>query len=223
MYLDFLKRYHLKIGSYMLLLIMFSSFSTAFHQKSFTSTSHVSIIFLCFFNFGCYLLFTAICYFVARPWFIPKLFPQEPIPGTSTKWYMWSYKIFRPFYYNKRDSICIMFCGPAKTAALGTSLITSQYGDDKEHLGKILVPLVLYQAIQVLTGSFFVPLFRRWAKDEIEEYENEVFDEENQDKMSNTSSNSQGDISSVTNARSIGVFDLENNPITTDVDTKSSL
>ncbi|CCK73081.1 Rch1p KNAG_0M02280 [Huiozyma naganishii CBS 8797] len=167
-YLDFLKRFHLKIGSYMLLLIMFSSFSTAFYQKSFTSVSHVCIIFLCFFNLGVYILFTGISFLLARPWFLIKLLDHEPDREQSTRLYYYSYKIFRPFYYNKRDAICIMFCGPAKTAALGVSLITSQYGDNKTNLGKILVSLVLYQAIQVLTASFFVPVFRKWAKDEIE-------------------------------------------------------
>lgn len=223
MYLDFLKRYHLKIGSYMLLLIMFSSFSTAFYQKSFTSISHVSVIYLCFFNFGCYLLFTGISYVVARPWFIPKLFPHEPVPGTSSKLYTWTYKIFRPFYYNKRDSICIMFCGPAKTAALGVSLITSQYGDDKEHLGKLLVPLVLYQAIQVLTGSFFVPVFKRWARDEIEQYENEISDKTDQENISNTSNISLEEISPVMVDKSSKILDLENNPIKIDVGNDSSL
>lgn len=168
-YLAFLKRFHIKIGSYMLLLIMFNSFSTAFKQHAFTSVSHTCIIFLCFFNFGIYVFFTGICYVCARPFFIPLLFPTEPVPGISSKLYSYSYKIFRPFYYNKRDSVCIMFCGAAKTAALGVSLITSQYGNDKSNLGKLLVPLVLYQSEQVITASFFVPLFKRWCRDEQED------------------------------------------------------
>lgn len=84
-YLDFLKKYHLKIGSYMLLLIMFSSFSTAFHQKAFTSVSHVCIVFLVFFNLGCYLFFTLLAFLLARPWFIIKIFPEEPIYGECSK------------------------------------------------------------------------------------------------------------------------------------------
>lgn len=166
-YLDFCKKYHLKIGSYMLLLIMFSSFSTAFNQKSFTSVSHLTIIFICFFNFGIYLLFTIIAFILARPWFVIKIWNHQPTEN-DTRIYKWTHYIFRPFYYNKRDTICIMFCGPAKTAALGVSLITSQYGNDKENLGKLLVPLVLYQSIQVLTASFFVPVLKKWARDEIE-------------------------------------------------------
>lgn len=166
-YLDFCKKYHLKIGSYMLLLIMFSSFSTAFQQKSFTSVPHVTVIFVCFFNLGIYLLFTAIAFVLARPWFIIKFWDHEVVES-DTKFYKWTYYIFRPFYYNKRDTICIMFCGPAKTAALGVSLITSQYGENTENLGKILVPLVLYQSVQVLTASFFVPVLKKWARDETE-------------------------------------------------------
>lgn len=165
-YLSFLKRFHIKIGSLMLLLIMFSTFSTAFHQNAFISVSQICIIFLCFFNVGVYLLFTSICFMFARPWFILKLFPTEPLQGETTKMYYYCYKIFRPFYYNKRDTICILFCGAAKTAALGVSLITSQYGDDKTHLGKLLVPLVLYQSEQVIVASLFVPFFKRWASDE---------------------------------------------------------
>ena len=166
-YLAFLKRYHLKIGSYMLLLIMFSSFSTAFYQGSFTSVSHESIIFICFFNLGIYLVFTGLAFIISRPFVIPMLFPKKPVPGECSALYRYTYKIFRPFYYNKRDTICIMFCAPAKTAALGVSLITSQYGDKKEHLGELLVPLVLYQAIQVLTASFFVQILKRWSRDEV--------------------------------------------------------
>ncbi|KAG0660726.1 hypothetical protein C6P45_001535 [Maudiozyma exigua] len=168
-YIGFLKKHNIKIGSYMLLLIMFSSFSTAFYQKSFTSVSHVCIIFVCFFNLAVYLFFTGISFLVARPIWIIKLFPQEPVKGECSRAYYYSYKLFRPFYYNKKDTICIMFCAPAKTAALGVSLITSQYGTHKEHLGKLLVPLVLYQAEQVLTASIFVPILKRWARDEIEQ------------------------------------------------------
>ncbi|CDF92004.1 uncharacterized protein ZBIST_4799 [Zygosaccharomyces bailii] len=169
MYTDFLKRYHIKIGAYMLLLIMFNSFSTAFKQHAFTSVSHACIIFVCFFDLGLYLFFTLICFFAARCYLILLVFTKEPVKGESSWLYYYSYKIFRPFYYNKRDTVCLCYCGPAKTAALGVSLVTSQYGNEKTNLGKMLLPLVLYQAIQVLTASLFIPLFKWWLKDEIEE------------------------------------------------------
>lgn len=150
-----------KVGSFMLLLIMFQSFSTAFAQNAFTSVSHASIIFLVFFNIGIYLFFTVLVYLYLRPLFILRLFPQEPT-AESTRAYRWGYKIFRPFYYNRRDTVSIMLCGPAKTAALGVSLVSAQYGADNNKLGVLLVPLVLYQAEQVLTAQVLVTFMKKW-------------------------------------------------------------
>lgn len=158
-----------KVSSFCLILIMFSSFSTAFYQDAFTSVPKASIIFLVFFNIGIYLFFTLICFLMARPYFILKIFNHEP-NQESTKLYTWSYKIFRPFYYNRRDTITVMFCGAAKTAALGVSLISSQYGDNFEYLGRLLVALVLYQSEQVITAQVLVNFFKKWEKlDHIDE------------------------------------------------------
>jgi len=152
-----------KVGSFCLILVMFSSFSTAFYQDAFTSVPKASIIFLVFFNIGIYLFFTSICFIMARPFFILKLFPEEPT-SQSTMLYKLSYKIFRPFYYSRSDTITVMFCGAAKTAALGVSLISSQYGDNFEYLGRLLVALVLYQSEQVITAQVLVNFFKKWEK-----------------------------------------------------------
>ncbi|SCU91227.1 LAMI_0E05160g1_1 [Lachancea mirantina] len=155
-----------KVGSFCLLLIMFSSFSTAFYQHAFTSVSHISIVFIVLFNVGVYLFLTVICFVCARPFFILKLFPNEPTPESSSA-YKIAYKIFRPFYYSRRDAVAILFCGPAKTAALGVSLISAQYGDNFSELGKLLVPLVLYQSEQVVAAKLLVPLARRWILQDV--------------------------------------------------------
>ena len=62
------------------------------------------------------------------------------------------YKLYRVWYYYAHQTVCITSTGfalcfvvQAKTAGLGVTPITSLYGDKKEHLGKLLVPLVLYQ------------------------------------------------------------------------------
>ncbi|SCV05695.1 LANO_0H13146g1_1 [Lachancea nothofagi CBS 11611] len=157
-----------KVGSFCLILIMWSSFSTAFYQRAFRSVSHACIIFVVFFNLGLYLFYTVICYIWARPWFLQKIFHQKPREGSST-FYNLCYRIFQPFYCSKKDSIAIMFCGAAKTAALGVSLVSSQYGSDSPHLGKLLVPLVLYQSEQVMTANLLVPFLKRWASDECED------------------------------------------------------
>lgn len=151
-----------KIGSVMLLLIMFQSFSTAFGQNAFNEVSHALIIFLVFFNIGIYIFFTALSYLYARPWIILHLLREEPTPESS-KTYRICYKIFRPFYYSKHDAVAIMLCGPAKTAALGVSLMTSQYGADNPKLGILLVPLVLFQAEQVATAQVLTKFMKDWV------------------------------------------------------------
>lgn len=161
-----------KVGSFMLLLIMFQSFSTAFAQDAFTSVSHASIIFLVFFNIGIYLFFTVLTYFYSRPFWILRVFKEEP-NELSSKLYRYSYAFFRPFYYNRKDTVAVMLCGPAKTAALGVSLVSSQYGSHNPKLGIILVPLVLYQAEQVMTANVLVNFMRKWihAEDKVPEDE----------------------------------------------------
>lgn len=150
-----------KVSSFMLLLIMFQSFSTAFAQKAFSGVSDASIIFLVVFNVVIYLLFTIITFLYARPFWIKKWFFEEP-DESSTRLYRVGYSIFRPFYYNRKDTVAIMLCGPAKTAALGVSLASSQYGAHNPKLGIILVPLVLYQTEQVITANFLVGIMKRW-------------------------------------------------------------
>lgn len=170
-----------KVGSFMLLLIMFQSFSTAFAQDAFESVSHASIIFLVFFNIGIYLFFTVLVYLYLRPYFLVRIYDHEPTEEDSRA-YTWGYKFFRPFYYNRRDTVSVMLCGPAKTAALGVSLVSSQYGAHNPKLGVLLVPLVLYQAEQVLTAQVLVNFMRKWihAEDEIKKDEESAPSEETQ-------------------------------------------
>lgn len=160
------KLYLGKVGSCMLLLIMFQSFSTAFAQDAFSGVSHALIIFLVFFNIGIYLFFTLVSFLYARPWFILSLFPHEPCADSSLV-YRICYSVFRPFYYSRRDTVTIMLCGPAKTAALGVSLVTSQYGAKNPKLGILLVPLVLYQAEQVATAQVLTHIMKWWIEKEV--------------------------------------------------------
>lgn len=154
-----------KVGTFCLLLVMWSSFCTAFRQNAFKSVSHASIIMICFFNVGIYLFFTVLCFLYARPLFIKQLFHNKPSQDSS-KTYKIAYKILKPFYYSRKDTVTIMLCGPAKTAALGVSLVTSQYGRNFDHLGQLLVPLVLYQAEQVFTAGLLVPYMHKWIDNE---------------------------------------------------------
>lgn len=80
--------------------------------------------------------------------------------------------------------MAIMLCGPAKTAALGVSLVSSQYGSNNPNLGILLVPLVLYQAEQVMTANFLTGIMKKWIHYD-DEKKNES-DDENQLSHRNT-------------------------------------
>ncbi|CAI5759623.1 unnamed protein product [Candida verbasci] len=180
-----------KVGSFMLLLIMFQSFSTAFAQHAFESVSHVSIIFIVFFNIGIYLFFTIFTYFYSRPFWINMIFKEAPNEN-STILYKTSYWILKPFYYNKKDTVAIMLCGPAKTAALGVSLVSSQYGAHNPRLGILLVPLVLYQAEQVMTAQILVNFMKKWIHyDDVKKTDDqEATPVDDHDNTTNNESNS---------------------------------
>lgn len=107
------------------------------------------------------MLFTVICYAMARPRWLLWILSKEP-DETTSKFYNFSYKLLRPFYHDREESVSILLCGGAKTAALGVTLISSQYGDHNPHLGELLVPLVLYQGTQVLAAGFMTGLMKKW-------------------------------------------------------------
>ncbi|CCH47102.1 putative membrane protein [Wickerhamomyces ciferrii] len=170
----FLKTFKMnKVASFCLILIMFSSFSTAFYQDAFNKVSHISIIFLVFFILGIYIFFSFICFCCARPIIIKWIFPVEP-SEKSSRYYNWGYKFFKPFYYSRADTIVLVLCGATKTSAVGASLVTSQYGSHFEFLGTLLVSLVLYNAFQVIISQSFAPLFRKW---ESHDHDNESLEE----------------------------------------------
>lgn len=180
-----------KLGSVCLLMIMFNSFSTAFAQHAFTSVSHINIIFLCFFNVGLYLFLSLLTYFLVRPYIFllilkmnakeiaifkrQRSFEVEEIKecdeyknanfikkfklannGLTVKHFIAN------FWFDKKDTVSLLLCTAAKTAALGVAIMTSEYGADKDKIGQLLVPLVLYQSEQVIVANFQTTFFKKW-------------------------------------------------------------
>jgi solute carrier family 10 (sodium/bile acid cotransporter), member 7 len=180
-----------KLGSVCLLMIMFNSFSTAFAQHAFTSVSHINIIFLCFFNVGLYLFLSLLTFFLVRPYIIlmilkmnskeiaifkrKRIFEVEEIKETEeykNANFLTKFKLANEgltlkhfianFWFDKKDTVSLLLCTSAKTAALGVAIMTSEYGADKERIGQLLVPLVLYQSEQVIVANFQTTFFKRW-------------------------------------------------------------
>jgi solute carrier family 10 (sodium/bile acid cotransporter), member 7 len=146
------KLYLNKVSSLCLLLVIWATFSSCFYYQALENISHQSVILVCLVNVGLYVFFTLFSLLVARP----PVYPKSRILQ----------KIFSRF--SKRDTIAICFCAPAKSVSIGAPLIGVMWGvgfsDSVQSL--VMVPIVLYQAEQILCGQIAVILFRRWAKDE---------------------------------------------------------
>lgn len=81
--------------------------------------------------------------------------------------------------FTKRDTISLCFCGPAKGTkhrlvrltkgvAVGAPLISIMYaGTPTDIQSKLTLALVIYNGEQVAMAQLFVPILRRWAREEI--------------------------------------------------------
>ncbi|OLL27050.1 putative membrane protein [Neolecta irregularis DAH-3] len=131
----FQKLYLNKVGSFMLLLLIWATFSNAFSSGAFQSLSSNSILFMLLTNIALYLVFTILCVYLALA------------AG-----------------FSKKQAIAIAYCGAGKTPAVGIPLIHSQYqGFSQIIRGKLTIPLVLYQGEQLVIGQILTGLGRWWV------------------------------------------------------------
>ena len=137
------------MGSFCVLLIIWATYSSCFYYHTLDNVSHESVILVCFLNVGLYVFFTLFSLLVARP-------PIHPRSGLLQR-------IF--FRFSKEDTIAICFCAPAKSVSIGAPLIGVMWGGgfSNSFQSLVAVPIVLYQAEQILCGQLAVILFRRWG------------------------------------------------------------
>ncbi|KAK7207834.1 SBF-like CPA transporter family-domain-containing protein [Myxozyma melibiosi] len=133
-----------KVGTFCLLLLIWSSFSNSFATGAFEEVSHASVIMVCFLNVGLYLFYTVICLLLARCPFLPK-----------------------KYHFSRPDTVAICLCGAAKTVALGVPLINAQYSGSPDKIGLVSIALVLYQGEQILVAQLLVPVLKKWVETEI--------------------------------------------------------
>ncbi|WVQ93467.1 hypothetical protein IAU59_000541 [Kwoniella sp. CBS 9459] len=177
-----------KISTFLLLLLIWSVFSTQFQEKAFETVSTASIIFLVFVNLGLYAFFTLICVVLARLPFLPKSF-DRPLPSTSTSTSpshgtgagtditevdmreteiqgrqvpVWR-KAVSGMRFDKKATTAICFCAAAKGMVVGAPTLSVLYGGFPEQERAILsIPLVLYQGQQVAIAQILVYFFKKW-------------------------------------------------------------
>ncbi|KAF2090472.1 hypothetical protein K490DRAFT_36028 [Saccharata proteae CBS 121410] len=155
-----MQRFYLnKVGTFMLLLLIWTSFSSCFATSALQSLNPSTIVFVLLFNIAIYLFWTLICFFLAHilPNYLPSLL-------TTIQQHL---RIKEPLYpsFPARITIAICFCGPAKTAALGIPLLYAMWDSFDELVkAKISIPLILYTTEQIVCAHFLVLVFKSWMR-----------------------------------------------------------
>ncbi|OXG12881.1 sodium/bile acid cotransporter 7-B/bile acid cotransporter 7-B [Cryptococcus neoformans A2-102-5] len=183
-----------KVSTFLLLLLIWSVFSTQFQAGAFESISYISVIFICFVNFGLYVVFTGICVYFTRLPFLPESFDVKTSSGDSRgdmegretegrtdveadaeelteggrartmKEPFWR-RFLSGLRFDKKEATAICFCAAAKGMVIGSPTLSILYGGFPARERAILsIPLVLYQGQQVAVAQMLVYAFKRWNK-----------------------------------------------------------
>ena len=151
-----------KVGSFLLLILIWSIFCNQFEQDAFNLVSRESIILVVFLNLVLYLAFTALCVVCTRLPFLPARL-IDPTVAKAPKWR----KIAAGARFGKAEATAICFCAAAKGLVVGSPILDILYGGmTPAHRAIISIPLVLYQGEQIACGQLLTYLFRRWNREE---------------------------------------------------------
>lgn len=146
-----------------------TTFSGAFQTGALFLLPKASILFNIFMNVALYLLFTILCFYLARPpnIIISCLQPRDPaFKSTSASKKLINISLCRiPRRMSKEETIAVCFCGAAKTTSLGVPLAAAMWAraDDLTR-AYIQIPVLLYTIEQVFLAQLLVLLFRWYLK-----------------------------------------------------------
>ncbi|KAI7371386.1 hypothetical protein KC328_g17552, partial [Hortaea werneckii] len=124
-----------KLSMLALLVILWQTYDKAFASQAFGSVPGDNMVFVVFVSLGLLVIFLLIAF------------------GTSY------------FWLPKKDVVAVCYCVPAKGPAVGVPLATTIFAGIEPVLeSKILIPIVIYQGLQVALGTLLVPVFRKWVE-----------------------------------------------------------
>lgn len=137
-----------RLSSVCLLIIIWQTYDQAFESGAFQSLKSTNIIFIVFISIVFYILWTTICISLSLLWL------------------------------DKKDTIAVAYCVPAKTPALGIPLSAVMFsGLPAITKSKIQIPMVVFQGFQIAAGSLMTIAFRRWLREDEEREEREKIQE----------------------------------------------
>lgn len=124
-----------KLGSFCLLIIIWQTYDQAFSTGAFKSVKGNNIIFLVFMSIVFWVIYSVMCILLSLPWL------------------------------DKKDTIAVAYCVPAKTPAMGVPIANVMYvGLSPLIESKLQIPMVLFQGFQIVGGSLMTLAFREWVQ-----------------------------------------------------------
>lgn len=142
-----------------------STFSNAFATGALYTMPKGSIIFTILMNIGLYVLFTIICFVLARPphdlvkTAIASRLARCSIPGSLRRF-------ITPRQMSKEQAVAVCFCGAAKTSGVGIPLVAAMWADGQDELRRayLQIPVLLYTMEQVFLAQGLVYLFKWYLR-----------------------------------------------------------
>jgi sodium/bile acid cotransporter 7 len=123
-----------KLGSVSLLVIIWSTYDSAFSSGALHSVPGSNIAFVVFMSIILFVLFLIIAFYTSKMW------------------------LDRP------DTVACCYCIPAKSPAIGIPISTVLFAGLTPILqAKLQLPLVLYQGLQILGGTILTTPFQEWV------------------------------------------------------------
>lgn len=137
------KFYFNHLNSLALLTLAWSMFCTAFATRTFEIIHKRDLFLLVILNAGILITFSILIMITAR----------LPIPH---------------WQFSKKDSVAIIYCGAAKSLAMGISLINAFYANENEELSGLLsLPLIIYHVEQLTFGALEGILLKKWVQKDL--------------------------------------------------------
>lgn len=138
-----------RIGQLVLLIIVWSAFCTSFYSGAFDRISPATKLLVVFVSLGLLVFMNVLTFIIAR---LPFL-PQDRFGSGRTS----------RLRFERGDTIALCYCAASKGLVLGQPLLSIFYsGYDGSQQGILLIPLVIYQCLQIGIGQLFVAVFQRW-------------------------------------------------------------
>jgi sodium/bile acid cotransporter 7 len=122
-----------KLSPLCLIIIVWQIYDGAFRSEVFTAVKTSNIIFIVFISVALFFVFNGIAFLSSIVWL------------------------------SKEDTISVCYCVPAKSPAMGVPLAMTMFiGLTPALQAKLQLPMVIYQALQIVGGTVLVRVFGRW-------------------------------------------------------------